>query len=68
MMRSHAKNLNARTSERQAHFVTETCVREQMMSRYAMAVAVLLLYGCASAPPQDSGWRACWVGTWIACK
>ena len=40
-----------------------------MLSKYAvMPVAVLLLIGCATAPSQDSGWRACWVGTWIACK
>jgi len=68
MMRSRAGNLNVRISERPAHLVADTCVRERMMSRYAVAVAVLLLFGCASAPPQDSGWRACWVGTWIACK
>jgi hypothetical protein len=41
----------------------------RMTSRYAtVAIAKLLLIGCANTPPQDSGGRACWLGTWIACK
>src|SRR5208283_3239095 len=67
MMRSRAGNLNVRIRDRPAHLLTKTCVQKRMMSRYtALAVAVFLLFGCASAPPQDNGWRACWVGTWIA--
>jgi hypothetical protein len=38
MMRSRAGNLNVRISERPAHLVADTCVRERMMSRYAVAV------------------------------
>jgi hypothetical protein len=34
----------------------------------AVSIAAVLLIGCASMPTHDSGWKACWVGEWIACK